>query len=328
MHTITMPLFSVIIPLYNKRDYVSRAVESVFAQEFKDFELLVVDDGSTDGSPDIVSKYKDSRLRIIRQENMGGAGGQARNTGMQAAKGDWFAFLDADDIWLPNHLTELENIINYISQPALISTYPIEANEGTQVDVDQRRACRTREIEYFKEAAIKIGFNNCSSSAIHRDIFHTIGGFICVPSGPDLEYWARIALDFPVVLSERRTSVYYRGNMGNMEQLASTVAWADPGPISDLAKVSPSLAMIAERANDNPGLLGRDDVRAYVNSRLCNGIRVALRNSWPARARALRSLIIGPADFNIHFLASAMYMPRFLLRILNKGYGILRRPTG
>ena len=96
--------FSVIIPLYNKREFIVQAVESVLAQECAEFELLVVDDGSTDGSAELLEALvSDPRLRVIRQDNMAGAGGQARNTGMSEAQGEWFAFLDADDYWLPNH---------------------------------------------------------------------------------------------------------------------------------------------------------------------------------------------------------------------------------
>src|SRR5690348_923784 len=95
---------SVIVPVFNKAPFVSRAIESVLIQHFTDFELIVVDDGSTDYSIDIVSSYEDERIRIIRQCNRGP--GAARNTGIKHAKGDFIAFLDADDEWLPNYLSE------------------------------------------------------------------------------------------------------------------------------------------------------------------------------------------------------------------------------
>jgi GT2 family glycosyltransferase len=93
---------SVIIPLYNKAPYIQRAFDSVMAQTLQDFELIVVDDGSTDGGADIVERQRDPRVRIVHQANAGP--GAARNRGLREAKGEFVAFLDADDEWLPEYL--------------------------------------------------------------------------------------------------------------------------------------------------------------------------------------------------------------------------------
>jgi len=98
-----MPIVSVIIPLYNKSNYIARALNSVFAQTLTDFEVLVIDDGSTDNSLEIVCQYSDSRLKIIEQNNAGP--GSARNRGIREAKAKYVAFLDADDEWLPDYLS-------------------------------------------------------------------------------------------------------------------------------------------------------------------------------------------------------------------------------
>ena len=96
------PYFSVVIPLYNKERYIKRTLESVLDQTFTDFEILVVDDGSTDKSYEIIDSIKDPRIRLIRQEN--GGPSKARNRGIKEAKGEFIAFLDADDEWLPGKL--------------------------------------------------------------------------------------------------------------------------------------------------------------------------------------------------------------------------------
>jgi len=104
-----MPQVSVIIPLYNKGKYIARALDSVFAQTYQDFEAIVVDDGSTDDSPDIVRKYDDPRLRLIQQANAGP--GSARNRGIKETTAPYLAFLDADDEWLPSFLDDSMHIL-------------------------------------------------------------------------------------------------------------------------------------------------------------------------------------------------------------------------
>jgi len=93
---------SVVIPLYNKAPYVERALHSIRAQTLGDFEVIVVDDGSTDDGASVVTQYSDSRVRLISQPNAGP--GPARNAGIAEAKGEFIAFLDADDEWLPTYL--------------------------------------------------------------------------------------------------------------------------------------------------------------------------------------------------------------------------------
>lgn len=95
---------SIVIPLYNKAAYVRRALDSIASQTFSDFEVIVVDDGSTDEGAAIVSQYDDARFRLLTQSNLGP--GPARNTGIAHAQGEFIAFLDADDEWLPTYLEE------------------------------------------------------------------------------------------------------------------------------------------------------------------------------------------------------------------------------
>lgn len=107
----TSPLISVIIPAYNQAAYISEAIQSVLAQTFPHFELIVVDDGSTDETPEILAELRDPRIRVIRQPNAGLSA--ARNTGLRASSAPLVTFLDADDYFLP---TKLEVLSAYLDQ--------------------------------------------------------------------------------------------------------------------------------------------------------------------------------------------------------------------
>ena len=104
-----MPFFSVVVPVYNVRQWVGRAIESILAQTFEDFELILIDDGSTDDSAEVMAQYTDPRVKLIQQENRGQGG--ARNRGIEASTGEWIAFLDPDDQWLPEFLEDYYRVI-------------------------------------------------------------------------------------------------------------------------------------------------------------------------------------------------------------------------
>lgn len=106
-------MISVVIPLYNKEASIAQSLKSVLSQEYDDFEVVIVDDGSTDGSVGVVEAINDSRIRQIKQEN--GGPSKARNTGVKNAKGEWILFLDADDELEPDALEYFANLIRKFS---------------------------------------------------------------------------------------------------------------------------------------------------------------------------------------------------------------------
>jgi len=126
------PLVSVIIPTYNRAWVLKEAIDSVLAQEFKDFELIVVDDGSTDNTGEILDSYEQDIL-VLRQSNKGVSA--ARNRGIDAAEGRLIAFLDSDDLWLPRKLSSQVDFFN--SNPAAVITD--RRNLGAQ-----RRPCQSQ----------------------------------------------------------------------------------------------------------------------------------------------------------------------------------------
>ena len=101
------PFFSVIIPVHNKEPHVQRSIRSVLSQTFQDFELILIDDASTDDSLEEMHKFADSRIRILHRDSPGPGGYAARNLGIKEACAEWVAFLDADDEWKPEHLEKM-----------------------------------------------------------------------------------------------------------------------------------------------------------------------------------------------------------------------------
>jgi glycosyltransferase involved in cell wall biosynthesis len=132
MESEVTPFFSVIIPVYNKAPFVRRAVDSVLHQTFADFELLLIDDASTDGSLPVLQAFSDSRIRILHRDRPGPGGYAARNLGIREARAEWVAFLDADDEWLPEHLEVLRRLVR-ASGCHLLATGWTDSPGGTGV---------------------------------------------------------------------------------------------------------------------------------------------------------------------------------------------------
>jgi GT2 family glycosyltransferase len=144
---------SIVIPLYNKAAYVRRALESIAAQTFTDFELIVVDDGSTDDGARIVTEYGDPRFKLISQSIAGP--GPARNTGIAHARGELIAFLDADDEWLPTYLEEsVRKLEEFGAEVATISHGYIEYPSGvSREEMWIKRGIRTGVVRVEAETA-------------------------------------------------------------------------------------------------------------------------------------------------------------------------------
>ena len=214
MENSAVPKVSVIIPLYNKAPYIKRALDSVLAQTVQDFEVIVVNDGSKDGGEKIVEGYGDSRIHLINQENQGVSA--ARNRGVDAAKAELVAFLDADDEWLPLYLETILQLRNLYPNGGIYSTarYYVKPNGKKTIIGDvckhSRYAWRGVVPSIFRYAAINGTFpGNTSSITVPRSVFLSAGGFLeDVSMGEDWELWARILFSYPYIHSPN-PCVYY-----------------------------------------------------------------------------------------------------------------------
>lgn len=133
--SVTKPFFSVVIPLHNKEPHIARALSSVFSQSSSDFEVLIIDDASTDGSVDVVSTFTDKRIKLLSRDTPGPGGYAARNMGIRNAQGQYIAFLDADDCWNKDHLSSLKLLAQQFPKEQFLGCgWTILDEEGEQKD--------------------------------------------------------------------------------------------------------------------------------------------------------------------------------------------------
>lgn len=199
-----MTLVSIVVTTYNggKRGYLREAVESVLSQTDREFELLIVDDGSTDGTPEICRTFtSDPRVRYIRKENGGPA--SARNAGIAEAKGDVVCFLDDDDAWLPEKLArQRARFENELPRPGLVYTaVQVVDIVGRPLYIQSHPAGAGLYRRLFFENAV----DATSSVMVSREAIEKVGNFRedifsgALQMCEDRELWIRIAREFPVV---------------------------------------------------------------------------------------------------------------------------------
>ncbi|BAZ22456.1 putative glycosyl transferase [Kalymmatonema gypsitolerans NIES-4073] len=208
-----MPKVSVVIPAYNAVAYLLEAVESVLKQTFTDFEVLIVDDGSSDGTVEWVSQIKDPRVRLISQQNQGSSG--ARNTGITAALGEYIALLDADDIWEP---TKLQKQVRYLEENpsvGLVDTWTVlidqQGKSTGKVVVSYAEGDDVwKQLVQFKTVCC------CDSTPlIRRSCFETVGLFNReLPFLEDLDMWIRLASHYRFAVV-KEPLVRYRQHPGS-----------------------------------------------------------------------------------------------------------------
>ena len=206
-----IPAVSVVIPLYNKEPHIKRAINSVLAQEVQDFELIIVDDGSTDKGVEVVKGFTSPKIRLIQQEN--GGVSVARNRGIKEAKADLIVFLDADDEWISGFLETIMRLrAKYPQAGAYATAYRNEfANEKELKYCGLPKGQSEGLLPSYFKAAVMSNEIVCSSTiAIPKDIFAEVGEFrIGVDWGEDTDMWGRIALKYPVAFSCDCKGIYH-----------------------------------------------------------------------------------------------------------------------
>lgn len=219
-------MFSVVIPLYNKELSISNTIQSVLNQTFQDFEIVVVNDGSTDNSLQVVEQINDSRIRIITKPN--GGVSSARNRGIKEAKYDWIAFLDGDDAWDQEYLSEINNLITNYPEARIFSTNYARINNRNEIlNIRTSSVNKGYITDYF--SANNYQSIVCSSAIVFKKSCITDGIHFNenLSFGEDLDFWIKLLknnilayspkiLSFYRVDSENRSSVHIHKPKNNL----------------------------------------------------------------------------------------------------------------
>ena len=223
-------MISVVIPLYNKATTIERAIRSVLNQTYQDYELIVVNNGSTDGGQEIVKHIQDPRLRLVEQENQGVS--MARNRGIAESTSDYIAFLDADDEWKPEFLETVLGMKDlYPDHTVFASAYRRCDSKGNITDIQLNRlpessnrinsnGLKTLSLDNYFEVAALSEPPFCSISVmVRKEAIERIGGFPQgVHQGEDLLTWARLAVTGRIAYCTEPLSIFYTSEKSVMDR--------------------------------------------------------------------------------------------------------------
>jgi len=208
-----MCFVSIIIPTFNRSDLLKRALESVSKQIFLDYEVIVIDDGSTDDTAKML-QAEFPLVRYVYQENEGVS--SARNKGLNIANGEWLAFLDSDDEWLPGKLEKQIATLKLTSDAKICHTEEIWVRNG--VRVNQMKKHKKTGGWIFPQC-LPLCAMSPSSIVIHRSVFDEVGKFdTTFPACEDYDLWLRITAKYPVLYIEEPQIIKYGGHEDQLSQ--------------------------------------------------------------------------------------------------------------
>lgn len=198
-------MFSVVIPLYNKELSIQNTIQSVLEQTYQEFEIIVIDDGSTDNSAKQVKEISDSRIKLVQQKNQGVSA--ARNRGIKESRFEWIALLDGDDLWEPNHLEEITKMMREFPEDKVYVT-SFKYSDNRSFFKHQRNNPIFKIENYFKEA-LSEPLIWTSIIVFHKSCFYAVGGFNeRLSRGEDLDLWARLSKKYNIIKSSEVTAIY------------------------------------------------------------------------------------------------------------------------
>jgi glycosyltransferase involved in cell wall biosynthesis len=311
--------FSVVIPLYNKTSHIHRTINSVLSQTHPNFEIIVVDDGSTDNGVEIVSSIQDERIRIIHQQNAGVS--MARNRGIQEAKYDVIAFLDADDEWLPNFLEEIGELYREYPECGIYATfYKIILSNGTvecqALKGAHRRSRRGIIKDIFTTYHNYFPFTS-SSVMVPKDVLEKVGGFPSgIKFGEDRITWIKIALSSPIAFSSSIQSIYH---MDASNRACDTISLTKETALQKFLRLKLDDVTLSDKV--------KHGLKDYYVAELVNSAKFAIVNGYPDYARPFIRKAYGYRIYplQLFFWTFCSLIPKHLFQKLFEARNFLRR---
>ncbi len=234
-----MPAVTVIIPTYNRAGWLSDAIDSVLAQTYPDYELVVVDDGSTDHTPELLAHYNEAIQTITLPHNQGVS--VARNVGIQSTDSQWVAFLDSDDRWLPDKLEKQIQCVHLNSAIQVHFTDEIWIRKGKRVNPKKKHQ---KQEGWIFQPSLSLCLMAPSTILIRRDVFEATGLFDeSLPVCEDYDLWLKVTARFPVHLLNEKLMVRYGGHD---DQLSSREWGNDRYRVSSLQNIIQTLPLSSE----------------------------------------------------------------------------------
>ncbi len=264
-------MFSVIIPLYNKESTIKSTLTSVLSQTFSDFEIIIINDGSTDNSLLEVKKIKSKKIKIFHQENQGPSA--ARNLGVKKSQFEFLAFLDADDAWDKNYLKTLKELITSYSTAKIFACATVLEYAKTQIRNPKKKSVGLIENLFFYEARGE-GFVHMSNFCTSRKTFSTYNGFNeKINLYEDRELIYQIALKSTIAFSPKSYAVYNKNYSSLSEVKNQRNKFLIHYLVDFLKKNIPLVAK--EKLADYQKLLQREIILATMNALLLGDKKMA-----------------------------------------------------
>lgn len=311
-------LVSAVIPAYNAERWISQTIESVLGQTYPNIEVLVVDDGSTDGTADIIDSYAD-QVRTFHKANGGTA--SARNMGIRESRGEYVAFLDSDDFWRPDKVAQQVQLL----QESPSRKWSYTDTEIIDVDPDSVVYRLSERTSYPEGKILRWLFQGnwvyftASSVMIHQSIFSDVGLFDESPDrriSEDWDFWLQVADRYPIAYLDEAVTTVRRHPFKKTDTM-------------DLDTALTCRRSIIERAvGRNPQQL--DDLRQGALAHLYLGIaKKYLNREERSKARRLltRALFHAPVEQDVWTYWVATWLPRPLLKLLGKVRAATQRLT-
>lgn len=310
--TTKNPFFSVIVPVYNKENVLSSSIKSILNQSFKDFELIIVCDPSTDKSNEVVKRFKDPRIKIYYRDEPGPGGYAARNLGIEKSKAKWVAFLDADDIWSKEHLNTAFISIKNNSFDFLTMNYSLirEGKERVNSEIKKEKIVNRKEMLLLQTQKDMIHTN---SIVAKKEDLIKVGMFPAgrYKRGGDNDLWLRLILNSKKIMIHPETTSYYytdhSGVIANKSNLGSV------HPVRETSKKH-----LEQEKNKEISTL----VKKFANRKTYSWI-MERKSSGIFNIKEVKNYFFEPRDKNMYKYVAVSILPTPLIRILKRLKGKL-----